>query len=179
MLVCGVKWGTLWFLPPGLLHRWAWHTGLLSPDSQISSPLARWSWAANPLPPVSELQCSANDRGLKKKISLMLEIRQVIITLPWLFSVPHYWLFWPYILLRFPKKTLKNFWRQVPSEQSQMKITHKMDFHLILSGTSLNYHFCKQGVKRLPIYVHWLTSPSDCKNTEGHCQTAQMSKCFC
>lgn len=56
------------FLPPGLPCRWAWHTGLQSPDSQISSPLAQWSWAANPLPPVSELQCSANDRGLKKVI---------------------------------------------------------------------------------------------------------------
>lgn len=60
--------GIVRFLPPGLLCRWAWHTGLRSPDSQISSPLAQWSWAANPPPPVSELPCSANDRGFKKKI---------------------------------------------------------------------------------------------------------------
>lgn len=66
--VCGIKRGMVRFLPPGLLCRWAWHTGLQSPDSQISSLLAQSSWAVNPLPPVSELRCSANDRGFKKKI---------------------------------------------------------------------------------------------------------------
>lgn len=35
--------------------------------------------------------------GLKKRLSLILEIRQVVITLPWLLSVPSCWLYWPYI----------------------------------------------------------------------------------
>lgn len=87
--VHGGKRGMVYFLPPGLLCRWAWHTGLPSPDSQISSPLAQLSWVANPLPPVSELRCSANDRVFRKKNhSLILKIRWVAITLPQLLFVP-------------------------------------------------------------------------------------------
>lgn len=88
VLVHGGRRGMVYFLPPGLLCRWAWHTGLPSPDSQISSHLAQLSWVANPLLPVSELRCSANDRVFRKKHSLILKIRWVAITLPQLLFVP-------------------------------------------------------------------------------------------
>lgn len=167
------------FLPPGLLCRWAWHTGLQTPDSQISSPLAQWSWAANPLPPVFELRCSANDRVLEKKISLIPEIRQVVITLPCLLSVPPCWLRWPYIIPPILSETN----RAVCLTSSTVRLEINEKSPVVSRGNSLNFSSyipniaCLQAKGRV-LKIYLLMSLSDCRVFGGHCWTTYITKCF-
>lgn len=122
VLVHGGRRGMVYFLPPGLLCRWAWHTGLPSPDSQISSHLAQLSWVANPLLPVSELRCSANDRVFRKKHSLILKIRWVAITLPQLLFVP-LWAGFADIIFLHP------YWKPAALWRAKRQIATKKNIH--------------------------------------------------